>query len=222
MESMRSLLGKKVELKISGCKVPIMGELVDLGSDIIVIFSETRYVYVPIHHLQHMKLAQDGEGEDSSPGDSEPLVDHNHISYRKMLMNSRGIFTEISLGGPSPLHGYVTSIMNDYFIFFSPLYHSVYIPLHHVKSICPLPPTMTPYYLSQHLIQVQQPAVSLSRTLDQQLEKFQNELVIFDLGESPLKAGLLKKVDNRIIELVEAGGSTILLHCDHIKSIHLP
>jgi len=220
MESVRSLLGKKVELKISGCKIPFIGELVDLGSDIIVIFSENRYVYTPVHHLQHLKLSTDSE--DSSPADREPLVDHTHISYRKMLMNSRGIFTEIDLGGPNPLHGYVTSIMNDYFIFFSPLYHSVYIPLHHVKYICPLPPNMTPSYLNQHLFQLQQPALPLSRTLDQQLEKFQNELVIFDLGESPLKAGMLKKVDNRIIELVEAGGNTILLHCDHIKSIHLP
>ncbi|MEC0371648.1 DUF2642 domain-containing protein [Paenibacillus chibensis] len=220
MESIRSLLGKKVELKISGYKVPVIGELVDLGSDILVLFSETRYIYVPIHHVQQMKLTQDGD--DASPGDMEPLVDHNHISYRKMLMNSRGIFTEIGLGGPDPLYGYLTSIMNDYFIFFSPLYHSVYIPLHHVKYLCPLPPSMTPFSLNQHLFQVQQPAIPLSRTLDQQLEKFQNELVIFDLGESPLKAGLLKKVDNRMIELVEAGGTTILLHCDHIKSIHLP
>ncbi|MWV45972.1 DUF2642 domain-containing protein [Paenibacillus sp. HJL G12] len=220
MESIRSLLGKYVELKISGCKIPIAGELVDLGSDIIVIFSETRYMYVPIHHLQHLRLSQDGE--DSSSDGKEPLVDHTNISYRKMLMNSRGIFTEIDLGGPSPLHGYVTSIMNDYFIFYSPLYHSVYIPLHHVKYICPLPPNMTPFYLSQHHFQLQQPAVSLSRTLEQQLEKFQNELVIFDLGESPLKAGLLKKVDNRIMELVEAGGNTIFLHCDHVKSVHLP
>jgi len=220
MESIRSLLGKKIELKLSGCKVPITGELIDLGSDIIVVFSDTRYVYAPVHHLQHLKLSDDNE--DFSPADREPLVDHVHISYRKMLMNSRGIFTEIGLGGPHPVFGYVTSIMNDYFIFYSPLYHSIYISLHHVKYICPLPPNMTPFYLSQHPFHLQQPAVPLSRTLEQQLEKLQNELVIFDMGESPLKAGLLKKVDNRIVELIEAGGKTVFLHCDHIKSIHLP
>ncbi len=45
MESIRSLLGKKIELKLSGCKIPITGELIDLGSDIVVVFSDSRYVY---------------------------------------------------------------------------------------------------------------------------------------------------------------------------------
>lgn len=129
MESIRSLMGKKIEVKVSGCKIPITGELIDLGSDILVLYSDNKYIYTPVHHMQYLKIAEDGE--ELSSVITEPLMDHTHISYRKMLMNSRGTFTEVNLGGPSSLHGFVTSIMNDYFIFFSPLYHSVYIPLHH-------------------------------------------------------------------------------------------
>jgi len=220
MESIRSLLGKIIELKISGYKIPIIGELIDVGSDILVLYSENKYIYTPVHHLQHMKVME--EAEDSSQANKEPVLDHAHISFRKMLMNARGIFTEIHLGGASSIHGYVTSIMNDYFLFYSPVHHTVYIPLHHVKYLSPYPPNMTPYDLSDSHFPVQPGTPALSRNLEQQLEKFQNGLVVFDLGESPLKAGLLKKVDSHIIELIEAGGQTVLLHTDHIKSIHLP
>ncbi|KAF9130472.1 hypothetical protein BGX30_013481, partial [Mortierella sp. GBA39] len=92
-----------VELKISGYKIPIIGELIDVGSDILVLYSENKYIYTPVHHLQHMKVME--EAEDSSQANKEPVLDHAHISFRKMLMNARGIFTEIHLGGASSIHG---------------------------------------------------------------------------------------------------------------------
>lgn len=221
MEPLRSMIGKRVELEVSGCKSLIHGEFIDMGSDVLVLYSNSRYIYTPIHHLQHLRLNEEWENSsaDSCP---DPKMDFANISYRKMLMNSRGVFTEIYLGGAHSLHGYVTSIMNDYFVYHSPMHQTVYIPVNHVKYLIPYPPNLTPYSLGQEHFPVQPSVIALSRTIDQQLKKFQGQLVVFDLGEDPLKKGLLKSVNEKTIHLVLAGGDDIYLHMDHIKSIHVP
>lgn len=221
MEPLRSMIGKRVELEVSGCKSLIHGEFIDMGSDVLVLYSNSRYIYTPIHHLQHLRLNEEWENSSTeSPPDSK--MDLTNISYRKMLMNSRGVFTEIYLGGAHSLHGYVTSIMNDYFVYHSPMHQTVYIPVNHVKYLIPYPPNLTPYSLGQEHFPVQPSVIALSRTIDQQLKKFQGQLVVFDLGEDPLRKGLLKSVNEKMIHLVLAGGDDIYLHIDHIKSIHLP
>lgn len=221
MEPLRSMIGKRVELELSGCKTLLHGEFIDMGSDVLVLYSNSKYIYTPIHHLQHLRLYEEWENPamDSCP---DSKIDLTNISYRKMLMNSRGVFTEIYLGGSHSLHGYVTGIMNDFFVYHSPMHQAVYIPVNHVKYLIPYPPNMTPYSLSQEHFPVQPSGVALSRTLDQQLKKLEGQLVIFDLGEHPHKKGLLKSVNDKIIQLVLAGGDDIYLHMDHIKSIHLP
>lgn len=220
MELIHSMVGKPVELELSGCKMQLCGQLVDIGNDVLVLFSKTKYVYIPIHHLQHLRLVD--EWDLPTIDEPSPPKEHTNISYRKMLMNSRGTFSEIYLGGRHTLHGYVTSIMNDYFVYFSPLFQTVYIPVNHVKYLIPYPPNTTPYTLSHEHFPIQPAAVSLSRALDQQLRKLQGQLVIFDLGDHPQKTGLLKTIDNNLIELVQADGRSNMVHVDHIKSIHLP
>ena len=221
MEPLRLMIGKRVELELSGNKTLIHGEFIDMGSDVLVVHSNSKYIYVPIHHLQRLSLYEDWENPVtvSSP---DSRMDLTNISYRKMLMNSRGVFTEIYVGGNQSLHGYVTSIMNDYFVYHSPMHQTVYIPVNHVKYLIPYPPNLTPYRLGQEHFPIQPSVVALSRTLDQQLKKLEGLLVVFDLGEHPHKKGLLKSVNDKIIQLVLADGSDVYLHFDHIKSIHLP
>ncbi|WP_054954732.1 hypothetical protein [Paenibacillus dakarensis] len=220
MEQIISMLNRPVEVELSGHKMQLRGHFVDIGNDVLVLFSKSRYYYIPIHHLQHLRLADEWDTPVSD--EPAPLKEHTHISYRKMLMNSRGTFSEMYLGGQHALHGYVTSIMNDYFVYFSPLYRTVYIPIHHVKYLVPYPPNVTPYTLSQEHFPIQPAVVSLSRTWDQQLHKLQGQLVIFDLGGHPQKTGLLQSIDNNLIELIQADGRSNFVHADHIKCVHLP
>ncbi|WP_249435850.1 DUF2642 domain-containing protein [Paenibacillus sp. Marseille-Q4541] len=215
----KSWLGKQVELILSGCRIPIQGEIIDIGNDIFVIYGESRFIYIPIHHLQQMRLTTNNNPIITLPPD--PAIDHNNISYRKILMNSRGYFSEISVGDKS-LHGYVTAIMNDYFVFFSPLHRSVYISVDHLKYIVPYPPNTTPFSLSHEHFPLQPASKPLSRTLDQQIKKLEGELVILNLGDKPYRAGFLKYLDGNLLELVEAEGNTLIMHTDHIKTIHVP
>ena len=220
MQLLTSWLGKQAEFVLSGCKNSIQGEIIDIGNDIVVVYENYRYIYIPIHHLQQMRLTPNRSNmTDSTPPD--PAIDHSKISYRKILMNSRGIFSQVSLGDQS-IHGYVTAIMNDYFVFFSPLHHSVYISVKHLKYIVPYPVNTTPFSLRHDHFPVQPAAISLSRTLDQQLHKLEGQLVTLNLGAKPYRAGLLKSVEGNLLELVEAEGTSLMMHTDHIQAIHVP
>ncbi|MNK03145.1 hypothetical protein D3C87_209780 [compost metagenome] len=220
MQVIKKWLNQIVELELSGCNERILGELIDMGSDILVLFSESKFIYIPIHHLQNMNLSlTDPQLNDSS---GNPSPEQDQISYRKMLMNSRGMFTEVSIGNKRSIHGYLTGIMNDYFVFFSPIYGSVYVSINHVKYLIPYPPNQTPYDLSQDHFPVQPAALPVPRTLDRQIKKLEGKLIIVNLGEKPCHAGLLKIFENNILEMIDASGNTTIIHSDHIMTIHFP
>ncbi|USB32147.1 DUF2642 domain-containing protein [Paenibacillus sp. YPG26] len=220
MQVFKKWLNQTVELELSGCNERIIGRLIDIGSDILVLFSGSKFIYIPIHHLQNAYLSLD----DLQLNDSNlsPSLEQEQISYRKMLMNSRGMFTAVSIGNKRSIHGYLTGIMNDYFVFYSPIYGSVYVSINHVKYLVPYPPNQTPFNLSQDHFPVQPAALPISRTLDQQIKKLEGELIVVNLGEKPCHAGLLRALDNNMLEMIDASGVTSLIHGDHIMTIHLP
>lgn len=218
MPFMKTWIGVQAELMLSGCPEVIQGEIIDIGNDIIVLYGDSRFIYIPLHHLQYMKMIQNDESKNNTL--SEPSLDHDNISYRKILMNARGLFCELSIGDKT-LHGYITSIMNDYFTFFSPLHRLVYVSVNHVKYIVPYPPAITPFSLGPEHFPMQPASMPLSRTMDQQLKKMEGELVILNLEGKPYRAGFLKNAGNNLIELILAGGSKLIIHADHVKTVHL-
>ena len=62
----------------------------------------------------------------------------------------------------------------------------------------------------------------LARSLDEQLKKFENQLVIIDGGENTEQIGLLQKVQNNKVILITAEGDTMYWNLEHIKTIQLP
>ncbi|GIP35747.1 DUF2642 domain-containing protein [Paenibacillus sp. J2TS4] len=224
MGHLRSLIGQPVELEISGRQSPIQGTLVDLGDDILVVHNRLQqFLYVPLLHLKTVKQAQLSELESMPvPGEAPFERQAETISYRKILMNAKGVFCELYITGSQSIHGYLTSIMNDFFVFYSPVFHTIYIPLHHLKYLIPYTTSATPYSLRHERFPVKPAALTLSRTFDQQLKKLEGEFVVLDLGENPSKIGLLRSVENQTLDLVTAKGETVVLHLEHIKTIHLP
>lgn len=221
MSLLNAMLGSPIKLEISGRATPIRGLLIDVGPDIIVVNDGSKYLYLPILHIQ--KLEEDDSSESVTSDDEvEQLFDHTDISYRKTVMNAKGVFTEVCITGTQSLHGYITSIMNDYFVFFSPVHRTVYVSLQHVKIIIPYAPDQTPYYLNRERFPLQPPSITLARTFEQQMKKLVGELVALDLGENPGKIGLLKSMDNQLVELVGPNGHKLYMHRDHVKTIHVP
>lgn len=223
MQNLQTLISKPVELAISGKPGIIRGNVVDIGQDVIVIFNGSQYLYVPLLHMQYVK--QDLNPQDSIDSSSidSPFDSHtDQLSYRKILLNAKGTFVEIFVTGNQPIHGYITSIMNDYFVFYSPVFHNIFVPLNHLKYLIPYTNSTTPYTLDQKQLPLQPTQLTVARTFDQQLKKLEGKFVVLDLGLYPGKIGLLKKTENMIIELITAKEGAIYIHLNHIKTIHLP
>ncbi|MBW5445057.1 DUF2642 domain-containing protein [Cohnella sp. CFH 77786] len=218
---MEMYLKHPVKLIVSGSRAPVKGILIDLGNDILVLHNGAQFLYVPLVHLQQLTRCPASESNFGSPPEP-PLEGAADLSYRKVLMNAKGMFSEVYITGNQSVHGYVTSIMNDFFVFYSPMYRSLYVSMRHLKTLIPYDDQTTPYALEQEKFPVNPTTASLARTFDQQLKKFEGEFIVLDLGEQPGKIGLLKSVSGNLLELVTADGASTFIHLDHVKTIHKP
>ncbi|MEH7416437.1 DUF2642 domain-containing protein [Neobacillus drentensis] len=217
------LLGKYIEVEISGGTFH-KGTLVDSGLDIIVMYDGKRqhFLYIPFIHVQRLKETSLDKEEYYYQPPSEKPIETDVISFRKALTIAKGLFVQVYVTGNKSIHGYLTSIMNDYFIFHSPLYKAMFISMNHVKWVIPYPPNTTPYSLDNQKFQLSPLPSSLARSFEEQLKKLENQLVILDGGDHSEKIGLLQKVRNNKAILITAEGEKVYRNLEHIKTIQLP
>ncbi|MED3561316.1 DUF2642 domain-containing protein [Bacillus xiapuensis] len=224
MNDFNELLGKTIEIEISGGSFHI-GVLVDSGLDILVIYNGIAhsFLYIPVVHIQRLKEVSIEEDYYESPPTEKPIeIDAQSISYRKILNNAKGRFVQVYVTGNKSIHGYLTSIMNDYFVFHSPAYKTMFISMQHVKWLIPYPENATPYNLSKENIPLVPASAPLARTFEEQLKKLENQMVILDGGDHPEKIGLLQKVRNNKLTIVTAERETVYRNLEHTKTIQLP
>lgn len=224
MTGIKSFLGQEVEIEISG-KTFFSGILIDHGLDILVLFNGQQYLYIPLMHLHNIKEREIKVSEEvtEKPTDKMPFQNEKEtISYRKILTNAKGQFLEIFVTGNRSIHGYITSVLNDYIVFYSPVYKTLFISMQHLKWLIPYSSKLTPYTLSNNALPVVPSSIPLSRSYEEQLKKYEGQLLVFDLGDNPNKVGLVKSISNNIMELVTAGGQTVLWKLMHLKTVHIP
>lgn len=224
VKGLNQFLDTDVEVVISG-DTRFVGTLIDIGQDIFVIFDGCNYLYIPLLHLHQMNKAINTNTEKPILIDSEDTMmeaENNSFSYRNTLNKVKGKFIEIYVTGDRSIHGYVTSVLNDYIVFFSPVFKTLFISMHHLKWFTPYSTEQTPYTLDNSQLPVVPSSVSLVRNFEEQIKKYVGQLVIFDMGEVPEKVGLLKDVSNNIIELINASGESIIWKLNHLKTMHLP
>ena len=217
------LIGKTIEVEISR-DIFLKGTLVDSGLDIIVMYDDKNqhYLYIPFVHVQKLKETILDKEDPSYQPPSERPIETDLISFRKALMIAKGLFVQVYVTGNKSIHGYLTSIMNDYFVFHSPVYKTMFIAMKHVKWLIPYPPNATPYSLNNENLPLLPVSTPLARSFDEQLKKFENQLVIIDGGENTEQIGLLQKVRNNKAILITAERETVYRNIEHIKTIQLP
>jgi hypothetical protein len=220
MNYLRSMIGKTVELEISG-NIERVGILIDYGLDIVVVYDGVNYVYIPFGHIQNVRLVANKSQQISEP-DYNRLEDENDLSYRKVLQASKGMFVEIFVAGNQSIHGYVTSVQTDYFVFFSPVHNTLFIPMFHLKWLIPYPENQSPYTLDKKDLPVHPTQVKLYRTFEEQLKSMEGKIAVFDLGSNPDKIGLLKSTNHHLAELVVADQTAIYWNIHHIKMVNFP
>jgi hypothetical protein len=214
-------IGKTVELSISG-KNRIIGMMIDIGSDIIVVYDGEQFIYVPKMHIHCINSSTENETEIEKPKSVPINFEEESISFRKILTNAKGLFSEIFITSNQSIHGYITNIMNDYFIFYSPVYKMMLIPMHHLKWLIPYKESERPYTLTNEELPLVPFNLTLARTFTEQCKKYEGKLVIFDLGKDPNKIGKLIKVDHNQLQLTIGRNKSVYLNIQHIKTLHLP
>lgn len=223
MNGIKAFIGKEVEVEISG-KTFFNGILIDLGLDIVVLYDGWKFLYIPILHLHNIKERISIENDQTEqPTEGTPFQPENEtLSYRKVLTNAKGQFVEIYVTGNKSIHGYITSVLNDYIVFYSPVYKSLFISMQHLKWLTPYTTKLTPYTLKPEELPVVPSSIPLSRSYEEQIKKFKGQLIIFDMGDDPNKVGLMTELSNNIVELVTASGTKIYWKLMHLKTAHLP
>ncbi|MEY9869663.1 hypothetical protein ABIE66_005042 [Peribacillus sp. B2I2] len=217
------LMGKYIEVEISGGDFH-KGILIDAGLDIIVLNDgwTNSFLYIPFVHVQRWKEASLDEEYTSFNPPSEKPIEADTISFRKVLTIAKGLFVEVYVTGNKSIHGYITSIMNDYFVFHSPVYKTMFISMNHVKWLIPYSPNTIPYSLNKENLPLVPISTPLARSFYEQLKRLENQLVIIDGGDHTEKIGLLQKVRNNKMRLITAEGETVYRNLEHIKTIQLP
>jgi hypothetical protein len=222
---MKENIGKYIKIEISG-KKSIYGLLVDIGSDLWVIFNGTDYLYIPAIHIQNWQFMKQFEineiNEISINDEPTPIYNHNEeISLRKTLTAAKGIFTEIYVTSNQALHGYIISIMNNYFVFYSPIYKTMFISLNHLKWLIPYTNSQRPYGLSNASLPVSPSSLSFARSFEVQIEKLIGELIVFNIAENENVIGRIQSINNNFVELISAKEDPIYINFQHIKTMHM-
>lgn len=221
MDLLKEIATKQIVVEVSGNIVHI-GLLVTIGVDVIVLYNGKDFLYIPCNHIQKIYL-KDDDTTDISPfeGKLDESLNEN-ISFRKMLNNARGIFSEIHIANNRTIHGYIVSVMTNYVVFYSPVFKTVYVSLQHIKWFIPYHNQEAPYALSKEHFPIQPTKLTLARTFEEQLKKLKNQIVILDLGQDDNKIGQLKVIENNIVKLITARQTPSFVNLRHIKTIHLP
>ena len=223
MNAYNELMGKNIEIEISGGNFH-SGTLVDSGLDILVLYvgRSQRFLYIPVVHIQRVKEAkQDQNSIVYEPPSEKPIEpDSLSISFRGILTNARGRFVEVYVTGNKSIHGYLTSIMNNHFVFYSPVFKTVFISMDHVKWLIPYPDHSSPYSINNQTLPAAPASIPLARSFEDQCKKLENQLVVIDGGDSSEKIGLLQKVLNNQLTLITAESDIVYRNLEHVKTIH--
>ncbi|MGD8192196.1 DUF2642 domain-containing protein [Brevibacillus ginsengisoli] len=221
MNFLDQFLYKQVFLELSG-KTKHTGILIDYGNDILVLFNGQDYFYFPLMQVQNLNLNRTPDPKLVLPDNSTPSNDQDRISFRKILLNAKGMFVKIYVTGNQTIHGYVLNVLNDYFLFNSPVYKTMSIAMHHLKWLVPYTQNVTPYTLNNQNIPFSSMLPSTSRTFEEQLKRLEGSIVVFDIGDHPYKIGLLKKVASNSVIIVDGDGDETYWNLQHLKTVHTP
>ena len=207
-------LGQRIEFDVSG-DGKHSGSLVDVGTDIIVVYKESKFYYFPLNHVRHLTHQPNAEGDSSVP----ELTFTEKISYQTILQNAKGFFCEICLSGHQKMDGYMADVKTDYFVFVTPLGKTILIPQFHLKWISPFANNAMPYSLSLGQVALQPQQTSFAPTFAEQLKQEEGRIITLDEGLIDSMTGLLQKFEDRILEIVDVDEKKHYFHVQHVKNV---
>lgn len=216
---MKKYIGEPVCVDLFG-KKELIGILVDFGSDILVLFSQNDFYYIPLFHIRAIRsLSAEEAGSLSQSNSSITLSFDEQLSVKEILQAAaKGIFIKLNVTPSHSIHGYITHVLDNYLVLFSPVYRTIFIPIHHIKFLVPYPEGFLPYG-----IDFTKSAVSAIPTplaaFEDQLAKLKDSFVTVNVEEKDSINGLLLGKEAGFIELQTVNGRQVHLNIQHIKTV---
>ena len=220
-KNIQSLIKEIIQIEVSGKKL-LKGTLIDLGTDIMVIFNGVDYVYISLNHIHQLSVVQKTELDITSLTEFPINIkgDTNEdISLEEVLKRAKGKNSEIYIIDNQALHGCITRTMGDYFEFYSPIYKTMYISIKHLKWLIPYAQNESPYGLNDNYSK-QLDLEPLAETFEEQIGKFKDKMIVLNIGGSKSHIGRVKSVEDQIVEMQKARTTKEYLNIGHIKTIH--
>lgn len=213
-----------VVIELSGEKI-LNGSVVDLGSDIIVIYDGSMFVYLPIDHIRSLEIDDDNENNIQQPSESPSFTSqatNKDLILTNILSQAKGMHVEILVTRNQVIHGVIGAVMSDYFVFESPIYKTMFISTKHLKWLIPYSEDQFPYGLNESeflsLSSIKYP--SLSNTFNSQIAQLRNQLVVLNLGKGYSHIGKVTDVNNQIIEVQNGKSNSTYFNLSHIQTVH--
>ena len=101
----QSLIKEVVQIEISGKKL-INGTLIELGSDVLVLFNGTDFLYIPTSHIQSLTTNLTDDVDIEVPPEFPSIItgvdDKEILSIMKVLLQAQEAFVEIYVTGSRP------------------------------------------------------------------------------------------------------------------------
>lgn len=219
MNFFEEFLGKNIVIEITGSRHE--GLLVDFGKDIAVLDDGHYFLYIPLSHVKNIRLNVINNNFQSSL--ATPIASIGSLSYMDILEKAKELFVELSVVNNQSVHGYITKLLADYFIFYSPIYNTLLIPYEHVKFLSLGNSNQTYFSLSkQDVLAVDSKLESIFPNFNQQIASLAGKLVVFDLGNAAHKIGMLKEYKNNFIRLINATEEEIYINIEHVQIVQIP
>lgn len=212
-----------VIIELTGGKI-LNGSLVEYSSEIIVIYDGKAFVYIPIQHIHWMRTDSYNENNIQPPSDRPSFmnnVSNNNLTLPNILSHAKDIYVEILVTKNYSLHGVISAVFDDYFVFESPIYKTLLIPIKHLKFLIPLINQQPPYTLTEEEFfnYDKSKFQTYKTTFSSQINELKGQLVILNLGKDSLQIGKIINVYNNQTVMLNNSQTNIILNIDHIQTV---
>ncbi|WP_100330016.1 hypothetical protein [Bacillus xiapuensis] len=214
-------VGEFILVELTG-ETELAGLFFELGEDVMVLYKETEFFYIPFFHVKNIKRFTASGAASPSFKLKTAAPFPKQLCLEEILETAKGLFVEITVSNGHVFHGCITVVMNDYIVFFSPVFQTILIPIQHIIQLLPYPHTARPYGFKNSSSLTASTDKTFAVTFDGQLNNMTGSFLTCNIGSKDAISGKLLDKEKHCISLLTSRETEIHLNIQHIQSLMCP
>ena len=219
----QGLVQEIVRFEITGKKM-VSGTLIDVGSDMIVLFNGMDFMYIPLDHIRNFETDRDNENNVQAPTELPSIVavdNQDELSFEKVLGTSERETSRDFCVRPSIFAWNDHSHYEQLHCLPIPhLQNDVHIPKIISNGSFPSPRAIN--YMGRNTTSFSPQATNetFASSFDKQVEKYINKFVVLNINERESFIGIINNVEDQIVSFNQQKHPPVYLNMRHIKTFH--